>query len=140
MIVRVISPSNPKEKIKKVQKSYKFKTPMAFGEPHTHIIHFTQCGHTDPRYVFLPDPKNAARCICSRSDEFKISLTFSGNVNYTQQPREIPASCDDCSLRPKMTIEEYTAYLVHVPEEDAMDLDWEDQLVYGGPSKKQKLG
>ncbi|TGJ62829.1 hypothetical protein EYR41_012010 [Orbilia oligospora] len=122
-------------------RTHKPKAAMAFGEPHTHTIHFRECGHTDPRYVFLPDPKNAARCVCSRTDEFKISLSFSGEVNYTQQRREIPAKCDDCSLRPKMTIEEYTAYLAHVPEdENTMDIDRDSKPLSGSPSKRQRFG
>ncbi|KAF3181060.1 hypothetical protein TWF751_010268 [Orbilia oligospora] len=140
-MVRVSTPSTPKGKTKKLQRTHKPKAAMAFGEPHTHTIHFRECGHTDPRYVFLPDPKNAARCVCSRTDEFKISLSFSGEVNYTQQRREIPAKCDDCSLRPKMTIEEYTAYLAHVPEdENTMDIDRDSKPLSGSPSKRQRFG
>ncbi|KAK6347634.1 hypothetical protein TWF718_005473 [Orbilia javanica] len=113
---------------------------MAFGEPHTHFIHFRGCGHTEPKYVFLPDPKNPARCICSRVDDFKISITNASGVYYTQQRREISACCDDCGLRPKITIEEYEAFLLSALEDEGGEPEkQEGKALPTSPSKKKKL-
>ncbi|KAK6518898.1 hypothetical protein TWF281_003589 [Arthrobotrys megalospora] len=116
---------------------------MAFGEPHTHFIHFEHCDHKDPKYVFLPDPKNSARCICSRADHFKITMAGrSEKVKYMQQIRLIPASCDDCSLRPKLTLDEYTRYLSYLGVDGDGDENMvgvEDAVSEESPSKKPRI-
>ncbi|KAK6334299.1 hypothetical protein TWF730_003513 [Orbilia blumenaviensis] len=115
-------------------------TKMVFGEPHTHFIYFRECGHIDPKYIFVPDPKDAEHCICGRSDKFKIRIDFSGQVIYHQQARELPARCDNCSLRPKMKLEEYEAYLSLVPgDEVPPGADAEDETPPVNPPKRRKV-